>query len=70
MQTATETVDMDYKFFLQAGRQGSSPKSLAQQARDKAEEFFGEIDHTIDVEVHGRPDNFTVECHARAKVMK
>lgn len=59
---------MEYSFYIRASRGQSNPKSLAKAAHDKAAEFFGDEKFEVEAGVLGKPDDFQLQCVARANV--
>lgn len=61
-------VQVEYRYYIQAGRNGSTYKTIAEEAEKIAYDFFGEEDHEVVCSVQGRQENYTIECLARAEV--
>lgn len=61
-------VSMNYEYTLVAGKGNSSARSMADEAKRKAEEFYGDVPHEVQVVVSGKPTQYYVQCVARANV--
>lgn len=61
-------VQIEYRYYVQAGRNGSTYKTIAEEAEKIAGDFFGMEKHEVIASVQGKQNNYTVECVARATV--
>lgn len=61
-------VTVEYRYYVQAGRNGSTYQTIASEAEKIAADFFQSTRHEVICSVQGRQDNYTVECVARAEV--
>lgn len=65
---AKAKVQVEYRYYVQAGRNGSTYQTIAEEAEKIAVGFFDSQEHETIVSVQGRQENFSVECVTRAIV--